>query len=108
MPAAMVKELVSEFRKSYSPKCVRNDDDVDDGDDQRESLVEFFVRDPGKGSGYEYKYHCCSAESVEEIACRRAFSPDFVHIGSLLPDLNLFRKACAKARADVARQLGLS
>ena len=81
---------------------------MDDGDDQDQSLVEFFVRDPGKGWGYEYKYHCCSAESVEEIACKRAFSPDFVHIGSLLPDLNLFCKACAKARPDVARQLGLS
>ena len=51
MPAAMIKEPVSAFRK---------DDDVDDGDDQEESLLEFFVRDPGKGSSYEYKYHCCS------------------------------------------------
>ena len=77
----MIKELASKFRKSFAPKCVRKDDDVDDGDDQEEPLLEFFVRDPGKGSNYEYKCHCCSSESVEEIAYKRAFSPDFVQTG---------------------------
>ena len=72
----MIKGIVSEFRKSFSPKGVRNGDDVDDGEDQEETIVEFFVRDPGKGSSYEYKYHCCSAESVEEIACKRLSRPN--------------------------------
>ena len=34
VPATMIKELVSEFRTSYSPKFVRKDDDVDDREDQ--------------------------------------------------------------------------
>ena len=38
VPATMIKELLSEFRISFSPKYVRKDDDVDDGEDQEESL----------------------------------------------------------------------
>eukprot|EP00439_Symbiodinium_sp_Y106_P016728 s10607_g2.t1 len=73
----------------------QEDDEIDDQEDRDVTLAEFFVKAPDKGSSYDYKFHVCSSESVEEIACKRAITPEFVHIGSVLPDPKLLCKLCA-------------
>ncbi|CAE7390539.1 unnamed protein product [Symbiodinium necroappetens] len=87
LPALMIKDLVSEVSKEYEPECAREDDAIDDHEDRGDCLTEFFIKvAPEKGTSYEYKFHVCSAESIEEIACKREITSEFVHIGSVLPD----------------------
>ena len=57
-------------------------------------MTEFFIKAPGKGSSYEYKFHVCSAENE---------TADFAQIGATLPDPSLSCKKCAKAGPDVSR-----
>ncbi|CAE7224530.1 unnamed protein product [Symbiodinium sp. CCMP2592] len=80
LPALMIKDLVAEVSKDFTPQCALADDVIDDSDDREATLTEFFIKAPEKGSSYEYRFHVCSAESVEEIACKRAITPEFVHI----------------------------
>ena len=101
-PAKMIKELVHEISRELHPDCAKEDDEIDDQEDRDVTLTEFFMKAPDKGSSYDYKFHICSSESVEEIACNRAITPEFVHIGSVLPDPKLLCKLCARARPDVA------
>ena len=103
LPAKMIQELVHEISRDFHPVCAKEDDEIDDQEDRDVTLAEFFVKAPDKGSSYDYKFHVCSSESVEEIACKRAITPEFVHIGSVLPDPKLLCKLCAKARPDVAK-----
>ena len=102
LPAKMIKELVQEISREFTPECAQEDDEIDDHEDRDVTLTEFFVKTPEKGSSYDYKFHVCSSDSVEEIACKRAITPEFVHIGSVLPDPKLLCKVCARARPDVA------
>ncbi|CAE7374222.1 unnamed protein product, partial [Symbiodinium necroappetens] len=85
LPAKMIKELVQEISREFTPECAQEDDEIDDHEDRDVTLTEFFVKAPEKGSSYDYKFHVCSCDSVEEIACKRAITPEFVHIGSVLP-----------------------
>ncbi|CAE7942400.1 unnamed protein product, partial [Symbiodinium necroappetens] len=82
LPAKMIKELVQEISRDFTPECAHADDEIDDREDRDVTLAEFFVK---------------------EIACKRAIAPEFVHIGSVLPDPQLLCKLCARARPDVAR-----
>ncbi|CAE7825222.1 unnamed protein product [Symbiodinium sp. CCMP2592] len=84
LPALMIKDLVAEISKDFTPQCALADDVIDDSDDREATLTEFFIKAPEKGSSYEYRFHVCSAESVEEIACKRAITPEFVHVGAKL------------------------
>ena len=86
LPAKMIKELVQEISREFTPECAQEDDEIDDHEDRDVTLTEFFVKAPEKGCSYDYKFHVCSSDSVEEIACKRAITPEFVHIGSVLPD----------------------
>ncbi|CAE7931315.1 unnamed protein product [Symbiodinium necroappetens] len=105
LPALMIKDLVSEVSKDYEPECAREDDSIDDPEDRGDCLTEFFIKAPEKGTSYECKFHVCSADSIEEIACKREITSDFVHIGSVLPDPKMLCKLCARARPDVLRSL---
>ena len=107
LPALMIKDLVSEVSKEYEPECAREDDAIDDPEDRGDCLTEFFIKAPGKGTSYEYKFHVCSSEPIEEIACKREITSEFVHIGSVLPDPKMLCKLCARARPDVLLALKL-
>ena len=103
----MIKDLLSEVSKDYEPACAREDDAIDDPEDRGDCLTEFFIKAPEKGTSYEYKFHVCSADSTEEIACKREITCEFVHIGSVLPYPKMLCKLCARARPDVLRPLDL-
>ncbi|CAE7234035.1 unnamed protein product [Symbiodinium sp. CCMP2592] len=105
LPAKMIKELVQEVSREFVPLCAQEDDTIEDAEDRDLSLTEFFVKVPVKGSSYDYRFHVCSAESVEEIACKRAITPEFTHIGSVLPDPKLFCKLCAKPDVALASKV---
>ncbi|CAE7771734.1 unnamed protein product [Symbiodinium sp. CCMP2592] len=66
LPALMIKDLVAEISKDFTPQCALADDVIDDSDDREATLTEFFIK---------------------EIACKRAITPEFVHIGSVLPEV---------------------
>ena len=88
--ANVVKDIVADYKRRHDPKCVLPDDEVDDGEDFELSATEFFTKNPKKGSAYERKIHVCSAEDMQTSACGRARAEDCVHIGALLPDVQLF------------------
>ena len=102
LPAKMIRDMVQEVSREFVPSCAKTDDTIEDAEDRDLSITEFFVKTPVKGSSYDYRFHVCSADSIEEIACKRAITPEFTHIGSVLPDPKLLCKLCAKARPDVA------
>ena len=101
LPAKMIQELVHEISRDFHPVCAKEDDEIDDQEDRDVTLTEFFVKAPDKGSSYDYKFHVCSSDSVEEIACKRAITPEFVHIGSVLPDPKLLCKLCGDGAPDL-------
>ena len=104
VPAVMIREIVTEIKRAYHPKCAQEDDEIEDGEEAELSLSAFFMKAPEKcSSSYEYKFHCCSADSIEELACRKVRDPDFINIGSVLPDAKLLCKLCAKARPDIVK-----
>ncbi|CAE7358804.1 unnamed protein product [Symbiodinium natans] len=103
VPANMIKEIVQEYRQACVPRCIREDDLVDDGIEVEPSIVGFFMKTPKKGSSYEYKIHVCAADDLNAIACGRTTAADCEHIGDLLPDVTLLCKHCARERPDVAR-----
>ena len=107
LPAFMIKDLVSEVSKEYEPESAREDDAIDDAEDRGDCLTEFFTKVPEKRTSYEYKFHIDSAESIEEIACKREITSEFVHIGSVLLDPKMLYKLCARARPDVLLELKL-
>ncbi|CAE7302354.1 unnamed protein product, partial [Symbiodinium sp. CCMP2456] len=78
LPAKMIKELVQEISREFTPECANEDDEIDDHEDRGVTLAEFFVK---------------------EIACKRAITPEFVHIGSVLPDPKCCRVPWLRARA---------
>ena len=101
LPARMIKQLVAEISQAHLPACAREDDEIEDNEDTDLSITEFFVKASEKGSSYEYKFHVCSSENADEIACGMVKTEDCAHIGAVLPDAAPF-KTCAKARPDVA------
>ena len=98
----MIKQLVAEISQKHQPSCAREDDEIEDGEDTDLNINEIFVKTPEKGSSYEYKFHVCSADNVDEIACGMVKAADCAPIGSVLPDAALLCKRCAKARPDIA------
>ena len=102
LPAKMIKQLVAEISQNRQPSCAREDNEIEDGEDTDLNVNEFFVKTPEKGSSCEYKFHVCSADNVDEIACGMVKAADCAHIGSVLPDAALLCKRCAKARPDIA------
>ena len=66
LPAKMIQELVHEISRDFHPVCAKEDDEIDGQEDRDVTLTEFFVKAPDKGSSYDYKFHVCSSESVED------------------------------------------
>ncbi|CAE7749104.1 unnamed protein product, partial [Symbiodinium necroappetens] len=50
LPAKMIKELVQEISREFTPECAQEDDEIDDHEDRDVTLTEFFVKAPEKGS----------------------------------------------------------
>ena len=103
LPAKTIRDLVQEVSREFVPICVKADDTIEDAEDRDLSITEFFVKSPVTGSSYDYRFHVCSSDSVDEIACKREITPEFSHIGSVLPDPKLLCKLCAKARLTGSR-----
>lgn len=101
VPATMVKQLVQELVQESHPA-------VEDGntvlvDSIETDLVanDFFIKQPAKGSSYDYKYHATAQGDDSVMACSKFLISECVSVGRLLPDLSVLCKACAKARPDL-------
>ena len=64
--------------------------------------VKYFIKKPGSGSSYEYKFHCASRDNEEFTACNKLALAGCSSVGDLLPDESVLCRACAKARPDFA------
>ena len=101
IPAVMVKQLVKDLVQEQHP--VQEDDHtmLFDSCDTELCSIEFYIKQPSKGSYYEYKFHCNSAQNQETTACNKFNLVDCSSVGSTLPDTTVFCKACSKARPEV-------
>ena len=73
-----------------------------DASDQDLDNLEFFIKNPGAGTYYDYKFHASSIDDSTQTACRRFAIDECQSVGDILPDLSVLCKACSKARPEIA------
>ena len=101
VPAIMIKQLVLDLVEKQHP--VREEQGVELVDACSNDLVntEFFVKAVASARSHEYKYHAGSLSDSSVLACAKFTVSECISVGSDLPDLKVFCKACAKARPDL-------
>ena len=102
VPALMVKQLVKDLVQAQHPVVEDQDTLLMDAPDGELSAVEYFIKKPSAGSSYEYKFHCTARGNEEFTACNKFALTDCSSVGDVLPDPSVLRKACARARPEVA------
>ena len=100
VPALMIKELVKDLVREEHPVQEDKDTVLDDAADAELCDTEFFVK-KSVGKYYEYKFHATSVGSNETLACGKFEISDCSSVGSVLPDVSVLCKACARARPDL-------
>lgn len=101
VPAIMIKQLVLDLVEKQHP--VQEEQGVELVDACSNDLVntEFFVKAVASARSHEYKYHAGSLNDSSVLACAKFAVSECISVGSDLPDLKVFCKACAKARPDL-------
>ncbi len=100
VPALMIKELVKDLVREEHPVQEDKDTVLDDAADAELCDTEFFVK-KAVGKYYEYKFHATAVGSNEFLACGKLEISECSSVGSVLPDLSVLCKACARARPDL-------
>ena len=100
VPALMIKELVKDLVREEHPVQEDKDTVLDDAADAELCDTEFFVKRT-VGEYYEYKFHATALGSNETLACGKFDIMECSSVGSVLPDVSVLCKACAKARPDL-------
>ena len=103
VPARMVQQLVQDLLKEAHPVQETEDVLLDEPEDSALDTVQFFFKQPSPGSYYDYKYHCSQSDDPSKVACNKFLLEECIAMGSVLPDLSVLCKACARARPDVVR-----
>lgn len=103
VPAIMIKQLVQEIVQEQHPVQEDENTVLTDAVDSELQGPEFFIKSPAPGSYYDYKFHVIALGDNSAIACKRFLIEECSSVGSVLPDLSVLFKACAKARPDVVR-----
>ena len=103
VPAKMVQQLVQDMLAQEHP--VQESDDVmlDAPDIFNIDTPEFFLKNPAPGSYYDYRYHCSNSDDPARVACNKFALDECSSMGTVLPDLSVLCKACARARPDVVQ-----
>ena len=100
VPALMIKELVKDLVREEHPVQEDKDTVLDDSADAELCDTEFFVK-RSVGKYYDYKFHATALGSNESLACGKFEITECSSVGSVLPDVSVLCKACAKARPDL-------
>lgn len=100
VPALMIKELVKDLVREEHPVQEDKDTVLDDAADLELCDTEFFVK-KAAGKYYEYKFHATAVGSNDTLACGKFEVAECASVGSVLPDVSVLCKACAKARPDL-------
>ncbi len=101
IPAIMVKQLVQDLVAKQHPMKDVQEDEVIDSAATDLVVEEYFVKTPTTARSYDYKYHAVSLSESSALACAKFNISECTSVGSVLPDLSVFCKACAKARPDL-------
>ena len=102
VPATMIKQLVREMVQENHPVIEDAQTFLTDASDQDLDNLEFFIKNPGAGTYYDYKFHAPSIDDSTQTACRRFAIDECQSVGDILPDLSVLCKACSKARPEIA------
>ena len=103
VPAIMIKQLVQEIVQEQHPVQEDENTVLTDVVDSELQGMEFFIKSPAPGSYYDYKFHSIAMGDGSSIACKRFAIEECSSVGSVLPDLSVLCKACARARPDIVR-----
>lgn len=106
VPAIMVKQLVQDLVEKQHPAQDVKDVALVDACSNDLVNTEFFVKAAASARTYEYKYHASSFNDCSALACAKFDISECTSVGSVLPDLSVFCKACAKARPDLVAAFG--
>ena len=101
VPAVMVRQLVHDLVQSAHPVQEDAETLLLDGRDVELNDIEFFVKTASSATYYEYKFHCSARSNDSLTACSKFALSECSSVGSTLPDISVFCKACAKARPEV-------
>ena len=96
----MIKELVKDLVREEHPVQEDKDTVLDDAADLELCDTEFFVK-KAAGKYHEYKFHATAVGSNDTLACGKFEVAECASVGSVLPDVSVLCKACAKARPDL-------
>ena len=105
VPAIMIKQLVHEIVQEQHPVLEDENTVLTDAVDSDLQGLEFFIKSPAPGSYYDYKFHSIALGDSSSLACKRFMIEECSSVGSVLPDLSVLCKACARARPDIVRFL---
>ena len=103
VPAKMVQQLVRDLLNQDHPVQESEDVLLDEPEALLMDAPEFFLKQPAPGSYYDYKFHCSSKEDEDLVACKKLSIAECCSMGSTLPDLTVFCKACSRARPEIAQ-----
>ena len=102
VPANMVQELVREMLALEHPHQECEEVFLDTPEALSMGCPEFFLKQPAPGSYYDYRYHCSHETDQERTACNKFLLEECCSMGTVLPDLSVFCKACSRARPEIA------
>lgn len=103
VPAKMVQQLVADLLAQEHPVAESDEVLLDAPELLASDQPEFFLKNPAPGSYYDYRYHCSSADDTDKVPCNKFSIEDCSSAGTVLPDLSVFCKGCARARPDVVQ-----
>lgn len=101
VPATMIKQLVRDMVQEQHPALEDADTVLVEAADVDLESIEFFIKPAASGKNYEYKFHAPAQGDSALTACSRFKTAECQSVGSVLPDLSVLCKACAKSRPDL-------
>lgn len=101
VPATMIKQLVRDMVQAQHPALEDSDTVLVEAADSDLDSVEFFFKPAAGGKYYEYKFHAPAQGDSSLTACSRFKIDECQSVGSVLPDLSVLCKACARHRPDL-------
>ncbi len=102
VPATMIKQLVRDLTQESHPVAEDENTLLTNAADDDLDGMEFFTKIPAHGSYYDYKFHATALGDPEAIACGKVQFSECSSVGSVIPDVSVFCKACARARPDIS------
>lgn len=101
VPATMIKQLVRDLSHEKHPIVEDENTMLTDAADDDADGMEFFTKTPAPGTYYDYKFHATALGDPDSLACKKFPLSECSSVGSTLPDISVFCKACARSRPDI-------